>query len=231
MTRTSTIFAKTFISLAALLAAPGAALAEKPDFAAATRPPYTPEGGKSINGKSIGEMKTKVQELWPTIVFEQDGKKIEYVATLDTDAGPIEIEFYPDVAPNHARSFIALCKVGFYDGLMFHRCIPDFVIQGGCPLGTGTGGPGYCVKPEFSARTHARGVLSMARAMPRDSAGSQFFICHGAPKFLDNNYTVFGRVTKGMDAVDAICVADRDDNDRPLKPVKIKSAKVAIKGE
>lgn len=207
-----------------------AVAADKPDFAAATRAPYRTESGKTSTGKSIAELKAQVEKVWGDIVFEKDGKPIEYVVTFETEEGPIEMEFFPQDAPNHARSFIALSKVGFYDGLNFHRCIPNFVIQGGCPLGNGTGGPGYCLKPEFNKRPHVKGVLSMARAQPEDSAGSQFFICVGEPRFLDGKYTVFGKVTKGIEVVDKIVARPGDaDSGRPDKPVKILKATVTTK--
>lgn len=205
------------------------AVADEPSFAEATRDPYQQPPEKSINGKSIAEMKAKVEELWGDIELESAGKPARSVATLQTDAGDIEIEFYGKDAPGHVRSFIALSMAGFYDGLIFHRCVPGFVIQGGCPKGDGTGGPGYCVKPEFNKRKHKRGVLSMARAQPEDSAGCQFFICVDAVPFLDGKYTAFGEVTKGMDVVDKIVRAPRNAADRPNDPVKIKSVKVTTK--
>jgi peptidyl-prolyl cis-trans isomerase B (cyclophilin B) len=205
------------------------AVADEPDFGKATRDPYNPPPTKSINGKSIAEMKEAVKEKWADIVFEKDGKQVNYVATFQTDAGDIQIEFYPDLAPNHVRSFIALSSVGFFDGLIFHRCIPGFVIQGGCPSGTGMGGPGYCLKAEFSDKKHVRGTLSMARATPVDSGGSQFFICVDDTPPLDNKYTVFGHVIKGMDVVDKIVSAKTGARDRPLNPVKIKSVKIETK--
>jgi peptidyl-prolyl cis-trans isomerase B (cyclophilin B) len=214
-----------------LIVSSALAAAEPASFADATREPYSPVPENSINGKSVQEMKAKVQELWDGIVFEKAGQKQEYLVTLETEKGDIQVELWPDVAPNHARSFIALAQAGFFDGLIFHRVIPGFVIQGGCPKGNGTGGPGYCLKPEFNARPHERGVLSMARATPTDSAGSQFFVCVAAARFLDNKYTAFGKVTSGMDAVDKIVKADRDAKDRPLQPVKITKATVAMKGE
>lgn len=203
--------------------------AEPAPFDEATRAPYSPPPQKSRNGKSIADMKQKVQQLWDKIVFSKDGKQIEYLLTFSTDAGDFQVELWPDVAPNHCRSFIALSQAGFYDGLIFHRVIPGFVIQGGCPVGTGTGGPGYCVKKEFNTKPHERGVLSMARAQPEDSAGSQFFVCVDAARFLDNKYTAYGKVVKGMEAVDKIVGADRDARDRPLEPVTIKSVKVEQK--
>lgn len=209
---------------------------DKPDFAKATREPYSPEGGKSINGKEISEYKAKVEKLWPDIVFEKDGKKVEYVAKVETDFGNMEIEFFTDAAPNHARSFICLAKAGYFDGLKFHRCLKDFMIQGGCPLGTGTGGPGYCLKPEFNSKDHVRGVLSAARAQPEDSAGSQFFLCHGNPSFLNGKYTAFGKVTKGMEVVDKIVDQEMGPGgdgamSAPIKPIYMKKVTIVVKGE
>lgn len=203
--------------------------AEPDSFENATRAPYRPAEEKSRNGRSIAEMKKKVEEVWPTIVFEKDGKPVPQVVTLTTDVGEITIELWADVAPNHARSFLALTQARFFDGLIFHRCIPGFVIQGGCPVGNGTGGPGYCLKPEFNDRPHVRGVLSMARAQPEDSAGSQFFICVDEARFLDGKYTAFGKVLDGMDVVDKIVSAPRGFNDRPDNPVTIKSAKIRVR--
>lgn len=203
--------------------------AEPVKFKDATRAPYTSVPEKSRNGKSIADMKKKVQESWDKIVFKKDGKAVEYIVTFSTEAGDFQVEVWPDVAPNHSRSFIALAQAGFYDGLIFHRVIPGFMIQGGCPLGSGSGGPGYCVKQEFNDKPHERGVLSMARAQPKDSAGSQFFLCVDAARFLDKNYTAFGKVLKGMDAVDKIVHADRDARDRPFEPTTIKSVKVTLK--
>lgn len=200
-------------------------------FSEATRPPYTPTAEKSINGNAIGDMKAKVEEEWDGIVFNEEGKPVEYTVTLETDEGEIDIAFFPDDAPNHVRSFVALSEAGFYDGLLFHRTIPNFVIQGGCPIGNGTGGPGYCLKPEFNKRPHVKGALSMARAQPTDSAGSQFFICTGNPSFLDENYTVFGEVTRGLDVVDKIVARPTAPGDRPLQPVKIKKATVKKNGK
>ncbi len=203
--------------------------AAEPSFAEATRDPYQQPPEKSINGKSIAQMKQEIQKLWGEIELQSNGQPVPLVATLQTDAGDIEIKFYEKDAPGHVRNFIALSKVGFYDGLIFHRCIPGFVIQGGCPNGDGTGGPGYCVKAEFNNRKHTRGVLSMARAQPEDSAGCQFFICVAQAAALDGKYTAFGEVTKGMDVVDKIVKAPRGFNDRPDKPIKIKSVQVTTK--
>lgn len=216
------------IILAATFPALGAAF-EGDSFRNATRTPDRPDAKQTMTGKSIADLKAEVEKLWPTIEFSKNGQPVNYVVDLETDLGTISVEFYPDVAPNHSRSFICLSKVGFFDGLIFHRCIPNFVIQGGCPLGTGTGGPGYALKPEFNNKPHVKGELSMARSAAPDSAGSQFFICTGEPRFLDGKYTVFGHVTKGMDVVDQIVSAPTTPGDRPVNPVHIKKATVRTK--
>ena len=141
----------------------------------------------------------------------------------------IELELYPEIAPITVSNFKYLCDKGFYNGLIFHRVIEGFMIQGGCPDGIGTGGPGYHIKGEFIANgvanslKHERGVISMARAMSPDSAGSQFFIMHETAPHLDGQYAAFGRVTNGMDIVDKIATTETDGSDRPLNDVVIKS--------
>jgi peptidyl-prolyl cis-trans isomerase B (cyclophilin B) len=125
------------------------------------------------------------------------------------NGGVIEIELYPEDAPKTVENFITLTKKGFYNGLTFHRVVPGFVVQGGDPNGNGTGGPGYTIKAEFNKRHHLRGTVAMARSQDPDSAGSQFYICLAKQPSLDNNYTVFGQVVKGMDVVDKISVGDR----------------------
>ena len=130
------------------------------------------------------------------------------VARIQTDKGNIEFEFFPQDAPGTVRNFIKLASEGFYDGLKFHRVVPRFVIQGGCPKGDGTGGPGYTIKAEFNQRKHLEGTVAMARSTDPDSAGSQFYICLEPQPFLDGNYTVFGQVTEGMDVVKAIQAGD-----------------------
>ena len=153
------------------------------------------------------------------------------------DGGKIVAELYPDLAPISVNNFISLVKKGFYDGLIFHRVISGFMIQGGDPQGIGIGGPGYCIKGEFSANgvknpiSHKRGVLSMARAQAMDSAGSQFFIMHEDGEFLDGQYAAFGKVLEGMDVVDEIAATKTDGNDRPLTEQKIASIRVDTKGE
>ena len=153
------------------------------------------------------------------------------------NGGRIVCELYPDVAPQSVRNFISLANRGFYDGLIFHRVISGFMIQGGCPEGTGMGGPGYCIRGEFRLNgvpndvSHTRGVLSMARAQSPNSAGSQFFIMHADGDYLDGQYAAFGRVTEGMDTVDAIAAVETDRNDRPRQEQKIRSITVDTHGE
>ena len=155
------------------------------------------------------------------------------VAVLHTDDGDITIRFFPDVAPNHVKNFLSLAEKGFYNGTKFHRVIPGFMIQGGDPNTKtsdtstwGTGGSGTNVNAEFNKISHKRGIVSMARSNSPNSASSQFFIVVKDSTFLDNQYTVFGQVTKGMDVADKIVSAPRGENDRPNKPVAIKSVTV-----
>ncbi|HUP48496.1 MAG TPA: peptidylprolyl isomerase [Thermoanaerobaculia bacterium] len=152
------------------------------------------------------------------------------VAEVHTSKGEIHIRFFPDVAPNHVKNFIDLAGKGFYDGTKFHRVIPGFMIQGGDPNTKsgdtstwGTGGAEKRLQAEFSPVPHRRGIVSMARSQDPNSASSQFFIVVADSQFLDNQYTVFGQVTKGMDVADAIVNAPRGPNDRPNDPVTIKS--------
>ena len=142
-------------------------------------------------------------------------------ATLHTSEGPIEVELYPDDAPKTVENFVKLAGDGFYEGVIFHRVIPDFMIQGGDPTGTGMGGPGYQFEDEFNRHRVARGALAMANAGPNTN-GSQFFIVTAEETpWLDGKHTVFGKVTSGMDVVDRISAADRDANDRPRTPITI----------
>ena len=160
------------------------------------------------------------------------------VVTITMENGDVmKAELYPDIAPNTVNNFISLVEKGFYDGLIFHRVISGFMIQGGCPEGTGTGGPGYSIKGEFSqngfpnALKHDEGVLSMARAMHPDSAGSQFFIMHKASPHLDGAYAAFGKITEGMDIVNKIAAVKTDYSDRPMEEQKIRSMTVDTFGE
>ncbi len=159
------------------------------------------------------------------------------VVTITMENGDVmKAELYPETAPNTVRNFISLIGTGFYNGLIFHRVISGFMIQGGCPEGTGTGGPGYSIKGEFSQNgfdnglKHKPGVLSMARSMAPDSAGSQFFIMHKKAPHLDGAYAAFGQIIEGMDVVDKIAQVQTDYMDRPMKEQKIRSVTVDTMG-
>lgn len=159
------------------------------------------------------------------------------VVTIEMENGDImKAELYPKVAPNTVNNFISLVKNGYYDGLIFHRVISGFMIQGGCPDGTGMGGPGYQIKGEFAQNgfvnelRHTEGVLSMARAMHPDSAGSQFFIMHKDSPHLDGQYAAFGMLIEGMDVVNKIAASPTDYNDRPLEPQIMRKVTVDTKG-
>jgi peptidyl-prolyl cis-trans isomerase B (cyclophilin B) len=160
------------------------------------------------------------------------------VAVIKTTEGDMVIELWPDVAPKTVENFKTLAKKGFYDGTCFHRVIKDFMIQGGDPLtkdpakesSWGTGGPGYAIKAEFNDRPHERGVISMARSQDPDSAGSQFFICHGSPRFLDHQYTAFGKLIKGDDVLEKIATTPTHPQDRPNKRIGIESIKIVAQG-
>ena len=159
-----------------------------------------------------------------------------FVITM-ADGREMKGELYPEIAPQSVGNFIALANSGFYDGRIFHRVIPGFMIQGGDPKGTGMGGPGYCIKGEFAANgvknplRHTYGVLSMARSMRPDSAGSQFFIMTSDSPHLDGQYAAFGKVLEGMNVADDIVKAKRDYNDRPLEEQKMKSIRVETYGQ
>lgn len=156
------------------------------------------------------------------------------VAVIKTSEGEMVAEFWSDVAPKTVENFKKLARAGFYDGTAFHRVIKGFMIQGGDPLtkdeskksAWGTGDPGYKIQAEFSAKSHERGVLSMARSQDPNSAGSQFFICHGSPKFLDNQYTAFGKLIKGDDVLEKIATTKTGPPDRPEKRMNVESIKI-----
>ncbi len=159
------------------------------------------------------------------------------IVTFVMESGDtFKAELYPDIAPQSVKNFISLISKGFYNGLIFHRVIPGFMIQGGDPEGTGMGGPGYSIKGEFASNgfkndlKHTKGVLSMARSMMPDSAGSQFFIMHETSPHLDGQYAAFGKITEGQDVVDAIAVTDTDYNDRPRTPQVMKTVTVETFG-
>ncbi|MBI5344962.1 MAG: peptidylprolyl isomerase [Deltaproteobacteria bacterium] len=169
----------------------------------------------------------------PGNLFAEGVEKVETAkkttAVIETKYGNMELTFFPDAAPKHVENFITLARQGFYDGTIFHRVIPGFMIQGGDPntkgnnVSTyGAGGPGHSVKAEFNAKEHRRGILSMARAQSPDSAGSQFFIVVKDSLFLDRQYTVFGEVTKGMEAADKIVNLPRNSRDLPNERVEMK---------
>lgn len=160
------------------------------------------------------------------------------IVTFEMENGDImKAKLYPNIAPNTVNNFISLVKKGFYDGLTFHRVISGFMIQGGCPDGTGMGGPGYRIKGEFTQNgflndlPHSPGVLSMARAQHPDSAGSQFFIMHKKAPHLDGAYAAFGKITEGMDVVNKIAAVRTDFSDRPLEEQKMKKVTVETFGE
>ena len=159
------------------------------------------------------------------------------IITIETNEGVIKAELYPEIAPNTVNNFVSLAGKGFYNGTIFHRAIPGFMIQGGDPQGTGMGGPGYSIKGEFSGNgfpnnlKHTRGVLSMARAMNPNSAGSQFFIMVEDAPHLDGQYAAFGKVISGMEEADRIVNVSRDYSDRPYEEQTIKSITVETFGE
>ncbi len=172
-------------------------------------------------------LKAIVDDLSTKINFETT----DYTVELDTNFGPIRLSMWPDVAPGHCRNIIALAQNGYYDGLIFHRVIKGFMIQGGCPTGDGTGGPGYQIKAEFNNRPHEAGVLSMARTQDPNSAGSQFFICLGRVPHLDGQYTAFGKTLdqESLDTVLKIGVTKTARSDRPAEDVVISKATVHAK--
>ena len=152
-------------------------------------------------------------------------------ATIQTSLGDMKVSFFPDKAPKHVENFLTLAEKGFYDGTKFHRVLKDFMIQGGCPNGDGRGGPGYHIDAEFNDTPHVRGILSMARAADPNSAGSQFFLCHGEASFLNGQYTAFGKLIEGDDVLDAIATAPvapgpGGENSTPVEPVKVEKITV-----
>ena len=227
------IFALLVLSIVCLAAACGTVEKEKTGNAAISTAPGVPENSAQPEGTEPGqtaaqttdkqkpspEQKPDEQESpLPGTFEERLVRTIQATITME-DGDKIVVELYPDLAPQSVRNFVHLAREGFYDGLKFHRIIKGFMIQGGCPLGTGTGGPGYTIKGEFAANgfendlSHTRGVLSMARANAPDSAGSQFFIMHADSDFLDGKYAAFGKVISGMDVVDRLAETPvLDDN-------------------
>ena len=166
-------------------------------------------------------------------VKDVDFAKKTYQVELDTTKGKILLELWPDVAPGHCKNIIGLSKIGFYDGVSFHRVISGFMIQGGCPLGTGTGDAGYKLPQEFNDKPHVTGVLSMARAQHPDTAGSQFFICVADARFLGKQYTAFGKTANEDSTKVALTIGavKTGPNDKPVEPVKINKATVIEKAK
>lgn len=172
-------------------------------------------------------LKATVDDLSAKINFETT----DYTVEFETNHGPIRLTLWPDVAPGHCKNLISLAQSGYYDGLTFHRVIKGFMIQGGCPTGDGTGGPGYQIKAEFNNRSHEAGVLSMARTQDPNSAGSQFFLCLGKVPHLDRQYTAFGKTTDqpSLDTVLKIGETKTARQDRPVDDVVISKATVHLK--
>ena len=166
----------------------------------------------------------EVDQAVADLDFEANSYQVEF----ETTKGPIRLELSPDVAPGHCRNLIGLVKIGYYDGIIFHRVIDGFMIQVGCPQGTGTGGPGYTIEAEFNDRLHEAGVLSMARTNDPHSAGSQVFLCLGRAESLDNQYTAFGKAAdaESLETVLSIGRVETDGSDRPRDEVSITSARV-----
>jgi peptidyl-prolyl cis-trans isomerase B (cyclophilin B) len=187
----------------------------------------------STNSSNKKDSSTEQNSTTPKYKSQYSGKKP--IVTIEMEDGAvIKAELYPDIAPKTVDNFVSLVQKGFYNGLIFHRVIPGFMIQGGDPTGNGTGGPGYTIPGEFKNNSfnndlkHTRGVLSMARSQDPDSAGSQFFIMVKDNSQLDGDYAAFGKVTQGMDEVDKIVNAKRDQNDKPLTAQKMKKVTVEI---
>ncbi|GIW82730.1 MAG: hypothetical protein KatS3mg105_4537 [Gemmatales bacterium] len=176
------------------------------------------------SGIVAANYKQQVEEVQKSLDFATK----DYLVEMTTTKGPIRLTFFPDVAPGHVKNFIGLAKIGFYNNLTFHRVIKGFMIQGGCPEGTGMGGPGYQINAEFNKTPHDPGVLSMARTNDPNSAGSQFFICLEKCSFLDNQYTAFGKCAdaESLATVRAIGEVKTDANDKPLQAVTIQSVTV-----
>ncbi|MEA3500479.1 MAG: peptidylprolyl isomerase [Candidatus Marinimicrobia bacterium] len=178
---------------------------------------------KTLTAEGIAKIKEKVKNT-PAIPVKEDE-----IAIIETKFGKMTVEFFTDIAPNHCANFKRLTNSGYYSGTTFHRVIPGFVIQGGDinsrdnnKANDGMGGPGYTVDAEFNKTPHVKGILSMARSQNVNSAGSQFFICAGDVGQLDNNYTVFGKVTEGLDVIDSIVNVPRNERDNPNDPVYMK---------
>ena len=188
-----------------------------------------------LAGMVLGVANARSQETTPDMSPSPTPSATQNeVAVIKTSEGEMVAEFWPDVAPETVENFKKLARQGFYDGTAFHRVIKGFMIQGGDPLTTdeskqsrwGTGDPGYKIKAEFNEKSHTRGVLSMARSQDPNSAGSQFYICHGEPKFLDRQYTTFGKLIKGDDVLEKIATTKTTPPDRPVTRMNVDSIKI-----
>jgi peptidyl-prolyl cis-trans isomerase B (cyclophilin B) len=188
-----------------------------------------------LAGMVLGVANARSQETTPDMSPSPTPSATQNeVAVIKTSEGEMVAEFWPDVAPETVENFKKLARQGFYDGTAFHRVIKGFMIQGGDPLTKdeskqsrwGTGDPGYKIKAEFNEKSHTRGVLSMARSQDPNSAGSQFFICHGEPKFLDRQYTAFGKLIKGDDVLEKIATTQTTAPDRPVTRMNVESIKI-----
>lgn len=185
------------------------------------------QGNQQTDGTDPSAQPNRKSEVDAAVV-DVDFDKFDYQIELDTTLGIIRLDLWPEVAPGHCKNMIGLARIGFYDGLDFHRVIPGFMGQGGDPLGTGTGGPGYTIPAEFNDRKHVPGVLSMARSGDPDSAGSQFFICTAERPELDGSYTAFGKTADqaSLDVVMKFDEVETGGEDRPLESIAITSARV-----
>ena len=202
---------------------------ESADAGVAAMPAEGDAQARNLQADNSGDVSASKKKYDKPPEMKIDKEKT-YIATIETEAGTMVAELYPKIAPQTVNSFVFLAREGYYDNVIFHRVIPGFMIQGGDPTGTGSGGPGYQLPAEFNDTKHDRGVLSMARTSDPNSAGSQFFVMHDRAPHLDNKYTVFGKVTKGLETIDKIVNAPRDrSNDRPNDPVKIKTIKIEEK--
>ena len=195
------------------------------DEPASNAPPSTQSSDKD----SSKESEPKMAKKYDAPADQKIDANKKYTATIETDAGTMTAELYPKIAPKTVNSFVFLAREGYYEGVIFHRVIPGFMIQGGDPTGTGTGGPGYKLKAEFNDFKHDKGVLSMARTNDPNSAGSQFFVMHDRAPHLDRQYTAFGKATSGVDVIDKIAMAPKGAQDRPIKPASIRKITITEK--
>jgi peptidyl-prolyl cis-trans isomerase B (cyclophilin B) len=219
--RTATVF---FLAVALMFSA-----CKKAETQPAQQQADKPKASEPVKAES-----GKLQK-WPAD-YPVTGDSVAVITVEQDGVGPLGemvVEFYPDKAPNHVRNFKWLTDHGFYNGVIFHRVIKGFMIQGGDPQGTGQGGPGWTVDAEFNDTPHIKGILSMARTQDPNSAGSQFFVCHGSPSHLNGQYTVFGKVIKGLDVIDKIANTQvgGPQNSTPVQKVTMKSVKIVARSD